>query len=323
MKYKGKGFSGLGNLGNTCYMNSVLQCLSQCLQLTDFFLTKNTQEDILVEIYTKTIREMWRENAPIAPKSLKKVIDDYIPLFRGNNQHDCHEFLIKFLEILHDKTKIKRIKFEINPNSSKNIQKAFSSWETHVGVPSIISDLFYGQFSDSLRCEECYFSSTVYDPFLTLEIPVYKGDYTVKDHLSRYFKFDYTYKKCENCSSDSSEKTEEHEIQRGIFLLPKILVISFSRFDALGKKKTENIHLSKELDMTEYSRFSTQDSVMYDLSSVICHSGESSTSGHYFSVIKDNYDDGWNIFNDQIVAPYNLDNLDVSTPYILFYKQRN
>ncbi|VDK48291.1 unnamed protein product [Anisakis simplex] len=32
-------FSGISNLGNTCYMNSVLQCLSACSQLSHYFLS--------------------------------------------------------------------------------------------------------------------------------------------------------------------------------------------------------------------------------------------------------------------------------------------
>lgn len=38
--YLNGGLMGISNLGNTCYMNSVVQCLSHTLELTDIFLSK-------------------------------------------------------------------------------------------------------------------------------------------------------------------------------------------------------------------------------------------------------------------------------------------
>lgn len=40
------GLVGLQNLGNTCYMNAALQCLSNCQKLTEYFLSKKYLSEI-------------------------------------------------------------------------------------------------------------------------------------------------------------------------------------------------------------------------------------------------------------------------------------
>ena len=109
-----RGVTGLSNLGNTCFMNSCLQCLSNSIPLTEYFLTNKFQDEINVQNpigtkgkltinYAKTIRGLWCESSTTySPYVLKSSISEFQPMFSGYQQHDSQEFLSFLLDGLHE-----------------------------------------------------------------------------------------------------------------------------------------------------------------------------------------------------------------------------
>jgi ubiquitin C-terminal hydrolase len=103
----GKGRTGLSNLGNTCYLNSILQCLSSETKLLEYFLTNNyknelNQSDGIAHEFSEIVNAIWKSHQQIiSPIKLRSLIGNTNENFYSNNQQDSHELLIFLLEALH------------------------------------------------------------------------------------------------------------------------------------------------------------------------------------------------------------------------------
>ena len=183
------GLVGLENLGNTCYMNSALQCLSNCEYLTKYFLSGYYKREInltskfstqgkIAESYSSLLEKLWKETKPyINPSFFHYTFASHVKLFANSSQHDSHEMLIYLLEKLHEDLNRNKEKVYIELNEKGEDEDDISAsnrwWETHQKRDnSIIMDLFSGQYKSTLRCPFCDKISITYDQFSCLELPI-------------------------------------------------------------------------------------------------------------------------------------------------------
>jgi len=191
------GCVGLQNLGNTCYMNSALQCVRSVEELTKYFLTNEAKKEVnpdnplshngeVAMAYGKLLDELYKEPVPnsIAPRNFKSVIGRNAPAFQGYGQQDSQEFLGFLLDGLQeDLNRIKKKPYIEKPDSTDEMihnpqlirDMADKVWEiTKKRDDSVISDLFTGMYKSTLVCPECDKVSITFDPFnnLTLPLPV-------------------------------------------------------------------------------------------------------------------------------------------------------
>ncbi|OMJ94630.1 hypothetical protein SteCoe_2120 [Stentor coeruleus] len=179
--------TGLQNLGNTCFMNSAIQCLAHCEDLTRFFLCDDYAKKInrnnplgtkgkLAVAYAEILKVMksGREKS-IAPWSLKKTIASVASQFEGYQQHDSHEFLSYLISGLHeDLNQIHKKPYDGSDIKFTNDQEvADESWRRHhLRNKSVIVDLMYGQYKSTLKCPKCLKISYAFDPYNCLSLPI-------------------------------------------------------------------------------------------------------------------------------------------------------
>ena len=178
---------GLNNIGSTCYKNSVLQCLSQTKDLTNYFLREENKEKIinnniakkhneeyqLCPIYYELIKNLWNKNASnksFSPinfmKTIEKMTKNDTVQFTLNEAGDAKDFIIYILERLHTELKKpvsnKALFNQANPETSLNQYDKKNALIHFISEfqkeTSIISDLFYGFNETTNVCQFCKFN---------------------------------------------------------------------------------------------------------------------------------------------------------------------
>uniref|UniRef100_H2L602 Ubiquitin carboxyl-terminal hydrolase n=1 Tax=Oryzias latipes TaxID=8090 RepID=H2L602_ORYLA len=196
------GLCGLSNLGNTCFMNSALQCLSNAPPLTEYFLDDQYEAEInrenplgmrgeIAEAYADLVKQMWLSRSSyVAPRTFKTQVGRFAPQFSGYQQQDSQELLAFLLDGLHeDLNRVKKKPYLALRDAEGREDEivAKEAWKNHrLRNDSVIVDIFHGLFKSTLVCPVCSKVSVTFDPFcyLTLPLPM-KKDRTMEVFLVR------------------------------------------------------------------------------------------------------------------------------------------
>lgn len=306
---------GLQNIGNSCYLNSVIQCLLHCSPIRDYFINGRFKSEINSRSKTKgkcaeatsSLFQDLLAGKTSSPRSVKSAVNSFSGLFRGTSQEDAQEFLRWYLEALHEDVQ----KVTSKPRITKEAESAREAWSQYTSREnSQIVDLCVGQLKSSLTCSHCGYVSNVWDPFWDLSVPLPSGARKIEDCLEEFRKeetLDGSEKpKCERCKERRRMK-KKFDVEKA----PRVLAIHLKRFgDSLGysrSKITRNISFEQNFHLENRS---------YELRAVCNHSGGVG-GGHYIAYGKT--DAGWFEYNDSHVSKISESQLVSSNAYLLFY----
>lgn len=183
------GLCGLSNMGNTCFMNAALQCLSNTPHLTNYILTDKYVEDInlnnllgmhgeIARTYAELIKVMWNgNNSSFLPREFKCAVSRFAPQFNGFAQQDCQELMAFLLDGLHeDLNRIRNkpyIELKNDIESRPDEVVADESWSNYKKRnDSIVVDTFHALLKSTLVCPDCNLVSVTFDPFCYLSLPL-------------------------------------------------------------------------------------------------------------------------------------------------------
>ncbi|XP_074795245.1 ubiquitin carboxyl-terminal hydrolase 21 isoform X3 [Natator depressus] len=345
----GSGHIGLRNLGNTCFMNAVLQCLSSTKPLRDYCLRKeflqeqpstSRAQQELTEAFADVISSLWHPDSTEAvdPGRFKAVFQKYVPSFTGYSQQDAQEFLKFFMDRLHveinrkgrktpsilSDTKWPLVLEDSDPLSDD--ERANQMWKRYLErEDSKIVDLFVGQLKSCLKCQACGYRSTTFEVFCDLSLPIPKkgfagGKVSLLDCFSLFTKEEELDSEnapqvCDKCRQ-RTRSTKKLTIQR----FPRILVLHLNRFSTTRYSiKKCSVFVDFPLQRLNLKEFASEKagSPVYNLYALCNHSG-SVHYGHYTAFCRDQ--SGWRVYNDSRVSPLSENQVPSSEGYVLFYE---
>ncbi|KAL3651101.1 Ubiquitin carboxyl-terminal hydrolase 25 [Castilleja foliolosa] len=318
---------GLRNLGNSCYINSVLQCLTYTPPLANFCLrylhssvcdskvVKGKNRECPFCILERRIAlSLSSESVSDAPLRINNSLRLYAEHFRTGRQEDAHEFLRYVIDACHN-TCLRLKKLQKQQERGK-IGTADISGSTE----TVVKEIFGGALQSQVKCLSCGAESNKIDEIMDISLDILHSG-SVKEALQKFFQpevLDGNNKyKCDNCKELVAARK-----QMSVSQAPNVLVIQLKRFEGtFGGKIDKAVAFEKTLVLSSHMCIGTKGQhPEYDLFGTIVHSGFSPDSGHYYAYIK-NAIGGWYCCNDSYVSVSTLQEVLSDKAYILFFSR--
>lgn len=340
-----KGFTGLANLGNTCFLNSVIQVLSHTNELGKILdsvppitpLETANVNHVLAYEFKQLIKMMWERNQVIAPNRFLQVVQAVSrkkgnEIFADYSQNDVSEFLLFLFESIH-LTLAKPAQVAIKGTPENTIDEiAIKCYEcirdTYVHGYSQIYTNFYGiNFVEILSKEDpSVVLSRKVEHYFLVDLPLPPAEvksptiYDCFDHCVAPELLDGD----NEWYNETTKRKQPVYKKTSFWSFPPVLIINLKRYkDAIRKdQRPVACPVQVELDLSTYSVSYNKRTYRYKLYAVCNHSGGSILGGHYTACVSPTDSDGeWYQFNDTEINQVEDRTVVSSQTSCLFYRR--
>ena len=327
--------NGLLNLGNTCYMNSILQCISHLnfldtdndILIKEFSLINGKNNFELLESLFKLNKSLKNKNnnGYVNPKNFYNMfsnkVDDSEYYFENFEQQDAAEFITILFDLLH-KCLEHKISFEITGDIKNNYDQiavdSINYWKKFFekGYSCIIKQT-YSQLLSVTNCPNCDYNTNNHDPIQYISLPIKENNTSIYNLLNNYTKIekldDNNKWKCDKCNNIVNPNKRIM-----YWKLSDILIIQLKLYNNKLNKVNYKFDYPEILDMNNYCVNYYNDNLKYQLYG-ICIQGGGLNFGHYYAICKSGED--WFRYNDESVNQVRKEDAFNKIPYCLFYKR--
>ena len=241
----------------------------------------------------------------VSPSLINKRLNDICRNLQPGRQEDAHEFLRHLIDVMNENF----LQRHIENLSLDDISKSTTP----------INQIFGGFLRSIITCTVCHHKSESFEQFMELSLDI-RNVFSLKDAIGSFFSREYL----DNMSYDCIRCNKKVTAQKQFHLetSPVVLCIQIKRFNVDGEKICKKIQVELHLDVSRYFSQSTNNNQRsyYKLVSMVCHNGNSTASGHYFTVgLAPN--GLYYSFDDSVVKQEKIyDSIRKSNAYFLFYE---
>lgn len=326
------GRCGLHNLGNTCYANTIVQCLGHCISFRSFLLDKRykvrVEGETLIDALEEVYRLIWKEGRTEPPRNLIRrmvtKLTNFIFVFEPND-------ISEFVGLLIDKVQ-QEICFPLLVNPLEGLTYRSSSYDSqrkkmdeawiqaHKKEYSPLVDMMHGQLISQIVCGHCGKIHHNYEVFVNMFLPIEAP--TLEGCLDHHFNDEmvnpeHATEKDDRWVCDGCKQSKPSVKTTKIWRLPKILILSLKRFNSQLMKVNQHVDIPLELDLGDHMLGPQMRK--YELQAVGFHLG-SFHGGHYIAACRLQKED-WVIKDDESVHTLpNSQFSDLGKGYVFFYE---